>query len=188
MQTTLRLIVSCLLFLLSTQALQAQTVPEETAAEGAARATSSRPVLRVLIRPDYSEEESRKYISPRALPSFRSYGGGEVVINWQDLLDPDYMAGKAVELSDAMVIVETPRRVYFEDAGYSMEKLAVRFDYFNLAEHENDIYENTWTGGELTAKINLPDYGQLFTRYQLKTIDDANSESDRWLVRLLTLY
>ena len=188
MRKILRPILSCLLLGLSTQVLEAQTVPEETAAEGATRATSSRPVLRVLIRPDYSKEESRKYISPQALPSFRSYGGGEVVINWQDLLNQDYMAGKPVELSDALVIVETRKRVYFGDAGYSMEKLAVRYDYFDLAARENDIYENTWTGGELTAKINLPDYGQLFTRYQLKTIDDANAESDRWLVRLLTLY
>ncbi len=166
----------------------AQNVPEETVKAGEARATSSRPVLRVLIRPDYPKEKSREFLSQRALPSLRNYGGGEVVINWQDLLNPDFMAGNPVELSDAILVVETPERVYFEDAGYSMRKLEVRLDYFNLAAKEVAFYENTLSFSPLTAKINLPDYGQLFTRYQLKTIDDANSESSRYLVRLLTPY
>ncbi|WP_321397786.1 hypothetical protein [Emcibacter sp.] len=183
-----RLISASILFLVPGQVIQAQTVPEETVTAGEARATTSRPVLRVLIRPEYPEEKTREFLSPRGLPSLRSYGGGEIVINWRDLLDPDYMAGKAVELSDAMVIIETKDRVIFEDAGYSMQKLAVRFDYFDLAAHENDQYIDTYSFGELAAKINLPDYGQLFTRYQLKTIEDANSESSRYLVRLLTLY
>ena len=148
---------------------------------------NKRQILRVLIRAKYPPLSREEFLGGVQNLRQRQYGE-EIVVHWEDILDHRFYAGFSPEINDAMTVIETEDRVYFEDAGYSLQKLTFRMDYFNLRATENHIYAQTWSGGALVSRINMKDYGQIWTRYQLKEIEDLNEPLNRHLDRMLTRF